>query len=118
MIIIDEAMIAAYRLPGNCQWCGLFCSAREAHHLWARGIGGGSRLDIRINLIALGRTQPFPLCPCHGEIHAGRIRREDLLLVVAQRDGLLQDEIEMEIYRLLREPGEKPKKRPKRRTWG
>jgi hypothetical protein len=66
-------------------------------------MGGGFRLDVRINLIALGSSAAFQ-CQCHTEVHAGTISRADLLLIVAQREGVLQGEIETEIYRLRREP--------------
>jgi hypothetical protein len=96
MIILDPQLLFEFRLKGRCEWCS---KARpvNAHHIFCRGLGGGSRLDVAINLIAL--------CPfCHSDFHNGHIARYDLLAIVAKREGKLQDEIVTEIYRLLRTP--------------
>lgn len=103
-----EATLDLFRTPGNCEWCGKLCRRREPHHLWAKGMGGGSRLDLRINLVALGSSRDFG-CDCHTQTHAGRITRADLLAVVARRERCLQDEIEAVVWLLQRTPnGTKP----------
>lgn len=61
-------------------------------------MGGGSRLDIRINLMSLCRI------PCHNDAD-GKIPRCSLLEIVAKREGRTPDSIEEEIWRLLRTPG-------------
>lgn len=78
MIIIDEKMLTNFRGPGMCQFCGRYCHKdREASHLFARGMGSGSRLDIEINLMALGG--PWE-CKCHHLSHSeGKPSRADLL---------------------------------------
>ncbi len=97
MKVIDEGLLDEFRSAGRCEFCGKHFQSRHPHHLWARGMGGGSRLDVRINIIAL--------CPpCHNATHAGIIMRPDLLAVVAAREGLLQSQIEEEIWRLRRTP--------------
>jgi hypothetical protein len=99
LIIIDFDALAACRNRPACECCKRRPPC-EAHHVWFRGMGGGSRLDVPINLIALCRQ-------CHNQVHAGVIRRDDLLAIVALREGMLQDDIEAEINRLKRSPKEK-----------
>lgn len=121
MIIIDEKLLDEFRTNGRCEWCGFYCQRREAAHIFARGMGGGGRLDIRINLVGLGGPGE---CDCHGSSHRGDAPTQiDLLAIVAQREGRLQDDIEDEIHLLRRSPnlaGEiKPRKfRKPRRTFG
>lgn len=95
MILIDDNLLDEFRSRLCCEWCrrpGLV----QPHHIFCRGMGGGSRLDIRRNLIGL--------CPhCHHEVHAGHIARFDLLAIVAQREKCQQADIEEEVYKLLRE---------------
>lgn len=98
MIIRSPQALMQARLRFRCEWCkaaGPVCP----HHLKHRGMGGGSRLDVRINLIALCQTD-------HDAYHAGHILRADLLAVVAQREDCLQDEIETVIGILVRLPKE------------
>lgn len=101
MKIIDNKLLSEFRTPGRCEHCKAWCEIREPHHLWGRGMGGGSRLDIRINLISLG--QVFQ-CPCHRDFHDGHILKATLLALVAAREGCLQSDIEREIWRLRRAP--------------
>ncbi len=111
MIIIDEAELDRHRGWRNCLWCGKnrYC---EAAHVFARGMGGGGRLDIPYNLASLCHE-------CHMESHAGREPTKiTLMLLVAHRERVLQSDLEDEIHLLLRTPGEKPKKRKPRRTFG
>lgn len=96
MKIIDEVLLFAFRLKGRCEWCGKYGGV-DPHHIFARGLGGGHRLDIEINLIALCRL-------CHNEVHAGHIMRVDLLAIVAKREKMSQDEILDAIRDLKRRP--------------
>lgn len=50
MKIIDTTMLRRFSGPGQCEVC-LFHCMREAHHICKRGFGGGSRLDVAINLM-------------------------------------------------------------------
>ena len=102
MTIVDENLLDEFRTPGPCEWCGKACERREPHHIFARGLGGGSRLDIRCNLIALGSGIHWE-CACHQAAHAGRISRLQLLLVVGQRECYLASDIEEEVWRLRQE---------------
>jgi hypothetical protein len=98
MRIVDEKILDEFRGPGKCEWCGYVTRwKRDPHHLWTRGMGGGGRLDIRINLISLCRL-------CHDAVGLGHIARCDLLAVVASRESTTQSQIEEEIWRLRRTP--------------
>lgn len=89
--MIDPDLLLQFSGLGSCEWCGQY-GPRHAHHLWSRGAG---RLDVRINLIGL--------CPwCHFDVHNGKIARNDLLVVVANREKMLQDEIQIAIWELRR----------------
>ncbi len=56
----------------------LYVHSGADKHLWAKGMGGGGCLDVRINLIALCLND-------HGRVHLGKIARPDLLGIVAKR---------------------------------
>jgi len=99
MIVIDEPMLDLFRGPGRCEGCGKPCRRREPHHIKKRGLGGGSRLDIPINLIALGSAFD---CACHIKAEAGTLPKAKLLEIVAGREGRTPEQVELEIYRLLR----------------
>lgn len=90
MIIIDLPLLATFRVPGSCEYCGRKCEVREAAHLWAKGAGGGGRLDLRVNLAGLGG--PF-LCACHHRLHQGELEPFPLLANVADREGVTVHEI-------------------------
>jgi hypothetical protein len=104
MKIVNETILDEFRTPGRCEFCRQFCPVREPHHVLARGIGGGGRMDVPVNLLALGATRPFPACLCHGRIHNGRIDRAELLEVIAHRESLDQAEVLDILYRLRRAP--------------
>lgn len=101
MTVVDEDLLALFRVPGECELCGVFCQAREPHHVWARGMGAGSRLDVRVNLVALGGTFR---CSCHSWIHAGFIPKRAVVSVVALREGMTVDGVISAVHRLLRAP--------------
>jgi len=101
MIIIDEYLLDEFRAPGPCEWCGMLCLRREPHHIFAWGLGGGGRLDIRCNLVALG-SSILRECACHQAAHAGLISRLQLLVVVGHRECCLASDIEEEVWRLRR----------------
>lgn len=104
MKIINDDLLREFRTPGRCECCNRHCKYREGHHLFARGAGGGSRLDVRINLLALGRTEMFQ-CFCHSDSHAGlKPTRADMLEVVAERECTTPEDIELVIYLLKRLP--------------
>lgn len=63
--------------------------------MMARGMGGGARMDVRENLIALCRL-------CHDGVHTGRISRWEILQRIAARERLSTDEVMDRLYALLR----------------
>lgn len=108
MLVIDEPLLNEFRQKGRCEWCA---RKRQTcpHHLHARGMGGGGRLDIRVNLVALCQE-------CHDNHHLGnRPLRCDLLAVVAAREKTTQDQILEEIWRLRRTPGKTQRPNKKQR---
>ena len=97
MKIIDKALLSLFGLGVWCAYCGKRAPGLDPHHLWAKGLGAGSRLDISINLIGLDRR-------CHTLVHAGKIKKAALLAIVAKREGTTPEAITDEINRLLRLP--------------
>lgn len=95
--VIDEALLATYRLKTHCELCGTRLRyPAHPHHVRAKGMGGGGRLDIAINLIALGGPWEKD-CNCHGRLHDGNIPREAVLEVVARREGLSVEELNQKL---------------------
>ena len=105
MKIICETTLDLFRAPGLCEVCRQGCTAREAHHLRAKGSGGAGRLDLRINLIATGSTLAWQ-CQCHTEIHDGKIPRNQLLEMVAAREKARPEDITavLDLLRRLMKP--------------
>lgn len=97
MKIINEALLTEFHSPGPCDICGKFCHEREPHHFRRRGFGGGSRLDISINLLALGSTPRWE-CQCHTRIHAGELTACDELNAIAKREKAEPDDIARALY--------------------
>lgn len=98
MKVIDEDELDRHRGPGRCEVCGKPVGNRDAHHVRARGLAGGSRVDVPWNLLAACRT-------CHTRLHySGKPSRAELLAIVARREGVSVEEIEDEINLILRTP--------------
>lgn len=96
MQVIDEKLLNEFREAGYCDWCKLFCQRREPHHLVTRGMGGGGRLDIRINIASLCRE-------CHQSHHDGNHPlTDDLRAIVAARENTTQAAIKAEILKIRR----------------
>lgn len=96
MQITDEALLESFRRKERCEWCGYWTGGHcHPHHLWTRGMGGGGRLDIAINLIGL-------CFACHIDVHLGRILPCDVLAKVAARENWNQQDIRREMGRLRR----------------
>lgn len=93
--IIDERLLDEFRAEGCCELCRCFAGRREPHHIFAKGMGGGGRLDVRINLLGLCWI-------CHCEVHNGQISRDACMVVVSNRDGMTCEAIQEEIWRLRR----------------
>lgn len=82
MIHKNQSLLREMSGPGRCEWCSFACY-RDPHHLWKRGMSGGSRLDIRVNIASLCRE-----CHDRTELPRGKqqITRTDLLRIVAKRE--------------------------------
>ena len=92
MKIVDEKTLDEFRTPGPCEMCGKSCKVREPHHVSAKGMGGGNRLDIRCNLVALGSTPNFE-CECHSRVD-NAAGRERCIEIIAKREGCEPSEVE------------------------
>lgn len=98
MRIVDEETLDRFRGSGRCSWCHKYVQSRDPAHISAKGMGGGKRLDIAINLVSLCRQ-------CHTASHAGKSpTRAELLALVAVREQTTVEEIVDEINRLRRTP--------------
>lgn len=99
MIVKSEKTLQLFRGLKWCAWCGRQAQC-QACHVFARGHGGGTRLDIALNL--------FSGCPdCHAAQHAGRRPILcDRLTIVAAREGMLQDQVERQLRRIMSAPKE------------
>lgn len=98
MIVIDERLLAYFRSKGKCEVCGTE-GQMQPHHCKPRGMSGGSRLDVALNLIAL-------CWQCHGRLQeGGRAAQEQCWRVIALREGLKSwEQCEEAVHRLLRRP--------------
>lgn len=101
MIVKDEVLLASFRRKRRCEFCGADLRHKaEPHHYHAKGMGGGSRLDIPENLIALGGALD---CNCHGKAHDCKIDRADILAKIAARLGKTPEEVQKVIWETLAE---------------
>lgn len=89
MRIINPELLKAFHLPGPCELCGRMCKEREPHHVIAKGMGGGRRLDSVYNMVAVGRGHA---CPCHSTF-ADSIKGSTASWgAIARRQGCTPDE--------------------------
>lgn len=101
MIIVNNKLLQSGHGAGRCEICGKWCRWREFHHIQPRGMGGGKRLDIPINLICVGSTQNWQ-CPCHGRCERKEITQDQCWAIVAKREGCTVEQIKDEIARVNR----------------
>lgn len=87
MTIIDETVLQSFRDARQCEVCDKVGPV-EPHHILAKGMGGGKRLDVPYNLVACCRE-------CHTGIHVGNGPPLDYLLATAAK---------RELYKLMRMP--------------
>jgi hypothetical protein len=95
MIVADDAVLATFRL-GPCEICDR-PGPTDPHHAHARGLGGGSRLDIPECLCALCRR-------CHNAVEAGLISRRIVWLIIERRLGLAPGQAQERVWEMLRRP--------------
>lgn len=72
----DRKMIKAMR-KNYCERCGAYANI-EPHHVFTVGSGGG---DIAMNLVQLCTS-------CHIGAHNGSVKRDELLAIIARREGV------------------------------
>lgn len=76
----DRKMIKAMR-KDYCERCGAYANI-EPHYVFTVGSGGG---DIAMNLVQLCTS-------CHIGAHDGSIKRDELLAIVARREGVTYED--------------------------
>lgn len=95
MRVENPDLLTYFRSRPACELCGLPTPfGTHPHHVHTRGAG---QLDIALNLVALDPA-------CHQLVHAGKVPRQRLLEVVAEREGVLPEEVERAVWRLRRRP--------------
>ena len=101
MIWEDDKMLSLFRLAFSCSYCRQPTpGGTDPCHVITRGVGGGTRLDVPLNLVSLCRT-------CHNENHAGRSpTREELCELVGERYGYKSHEVLARLHRMIRAPKE------------
>lgn len=99
MKVIDETILDRFRHQLHCEYCGRKLRGRaEPHHLICRGRNSAFRMDVPLNLIALGGPAD---CNCHGKAGTGQLTRSALLEIVAAREGRLSgEEVWIELSRM------------------
>ena len=105
MKIVNEPLLKLFRQKPHCEICGRRSDGwLDPHHIHAKGMGAGHRMDHRFNLLAVCRC-------CHNKIHMANLTidgraatKEDLLFIVAQREGVAQESIEMVLHLIQRLP--------------
>ncbi len=116
----DEALLAEFSLLPACELCGRPREERERldpNHILQRGAGGGSRLDLRENVVACCHE------PCHMQYHDGRPgapshgdQRDRFLSIAARREGFASGPVlHAHLLLLLRTPNDAGERRPKPR---
>jgi HNH endonuclease len=99
MIVVNEDLLHYFRGRRRCELCGRAIPeghTAHVHHAQQRGIGGGSRLDVALNLLAA-------CWDCHGDLHS-KAGKDASLAVIAYREGLLPEQVQEALWRLLRRP--------------
>lgn len=84
MIVIDQKLLDAMKAAERCDYCGAKIPFADPHHVDARAMGGGRRLDLRQNIARLCPT--FYGNNCHHKVTIGRISKDDMLACVAKRE--------------------------------
>lgn len=98
MKVVCPELLAEFRSAPKCELCGRWTpNGAEPHHLVGRGHGGGCRLDVRKNIVAL-------CLYCHRARHDGNIPQSVLLAIVANREGVSVEDIREAIWKLQQTP--------------
>lgn len=100
MKIINKDLLAEFRAKSHCEFCRRYSrSGLQPHHcIVARGMGAGSQIDHRWNIISL-------CSGCHDRHHGGYEPLTcDLTAIIAKREGCLQDELERAVFAIREAP--------------
>jgi hypothetical protein len=87
MIVVNDDWLKTLHGRGRCEFCGELANL-VPHHLFCRGFGGGTRMDVPCFVMRLGSLG------CHRRFHDGKIERKMLLAKVAIRERCLPDELD------------------------
>lgn len=92
MRLVDKALLKIVAACPNCECCGARTpNGADPHHIYSKGAG---RVDIPENLVALCRS-------CHNGYHySSKPSLQDLLTIVAIREGMIAEDIEKEVFRI------------------
>lgn len=77
MRVVSRRAIEEARKP-YCERCGRRDMPIHVHHVRARGMGSGKRMDVPGNLISLCAL-------CHDAAHRGVVSREEIWRIVERR---------------------------------
>lgn len=97
MKILNESTLDQFREQTRCELCNRTVGGCEPHHWYARGMGGGHRIDVALNLVGLCRY-------CHQRCEDGVIPRRLVLLHIANRHSTTPDAVEEALWLLDRMP--------------
>lgn len=94
MRIANDLLLDYFR-SRPCEVCGR-APPSEPHHVYRTGIGGGSRLDVALNLMSLCRL-------CHERYHHGGGATTDFCWsMIDNREGLEPGQAKAAVHALLR----------------
>lgn len=98
MIYVNDKALERFRRADRCEWCYQWSAVLlDPHHCFQkRGMGGGSRLDIGINLMSLCRW-------CHESAEQGYLDRGRMLTKVAEREKCRQMDIDVVLRFILQQ---------------
>lgn len=82
----DEQLLDEFRFAPSCEACGRRVMPLDPHHCYRTRGQGGTRIDLRINLIALCRL-------CHTQAGIDSAFNRTLQAKIAQREGTTTERI-------------------------
>lgn len=100
MKIIDDAVLAEFR-AGPCERCRRPGPCDPHHCFITRGVGGGTRLDMRQNLLSL-------CFQCHHYCHNVPGVNAECRRIIAKREGSTVEAIENYLWLVLRTDKNQP----------
>lgn len=113
-IVKNLTLQAEVRNRGRCEWCKTPRYRLQCVHVYARGRGNATQIDIPINLF--GACLPLDLgsCNVHESHHqSSRPSRAELVEFVAKRDGITVEQWWEQINHWLRREKPNEARKPK-----